>query len=77
MKGRRPEILALRPAPVQMVYLGYPGSSGAPYIDYMVQPLKPKTLNRPRCNTSFALVPLAALKHTWMCIRSLWCLAKS
>ncbi|KAJ1484042.1 glycosyl transferase family 41-domain-containing protein [Baffinella frigidus] len=36
MKGRRPEILALRPAPVQMVYLGYPGSSGAPYIDHLV-----------------------------------------
>ena len=36
MKGRRPEILALRPAPVQAVYLGYPGSSGADYIDYIV-----------------------------------------
>ena len=26
MKGRRPEILALRPAPLQLVYLGYPGA---------------------------------------------------
>uniref|UniRef100_A0A7S4PES0 protein O-GlcNAc transferase n=1 Tax=Guillardia theta TaxID=55529 RepID=A0A7S4PES0_GUITH len=36
MKGRRPEILALRPSPVQVVYLGYPGSSGAAYIDFLV-----------------------------------------
>ncbi len=28
--------LASRPAPVQATYLGYPGSSGAPFIDYMI-----------------------------------------
>lgn len=32
----RPEILALRPAPVQVSYLGYPGTMGAPFIDYLV-----------------------------------------
>ena len=32
----RPEIFALRPAPVQVNYLGFPGTSGAPYIDYIV-----------------------------------------
>jgi predicted O-linked N-acetylglucosamine transferase (SPINDLY family) len=32
----RPEILALRPAPVQINYLGYPGSLGAEYMDYIV-----------------------------------------
>ncbi len=32
--GARPEILALRPAPVQVTYLGFAGSTGAEYIDY-------------------------------------------
>jgi len=34
-KGR-PSTLALRPAPRQLLYLGYPGSSGAPFIDGLV-----------------------------------------
>jgi predicted O-linked N-acetylglucosamine transferase (SPINDLY family) len=32
----RPEILAHRPAPIQVNYLGYPGSMQAPFIDYVV-----------------------------------------
>jgi protein O-GlcNAc transferase len=32
----RPKILAFRPAPVQVNYLGYPGSMGAPFVDYLV-----------------------------------------
>lgn len=32
----RPAILASRPAPVQVNYLGYPGTMGAPYIDYIL-----------------------------------------
>nr|WP_247883076.1 tetratricopeptide repeat protein [Azospirillum brasilense] len=32
----RPHILAARPAPVQVQFLGYPGSLGAPWIDYIV-----------------------------------------
>ncbi len=32
----RTGILALRPAPVQVNYLGYPGSMGADYIDYLL-----------------------------------------
>jgi protein O-GlcNAc transferase len=34
-QGARPAIFACRPAPVQVIYLGYSGSSGAPYIDYV------------------------------------------
>lgn len=30
----RPEIFALRPAPIQVNWLGYPGSSGADFLDY-------------------------------------------
>jgi predicted O-linked N-acetylglucosamine transferase (SPINDLY family) len=29
-------ILARRPAPVQVHYLGYPGTLGAPYVDYLI-----------------------------------------
>jgi predicted O-linked N-acetylglucosamine transferase (SPINDLY family) len=32
----RPGILAHRPAPIQVSYLGYPGSMAAPYIDYLL-----------------------------------------
>jgi protein O-GlcNAc transferase len=32
----RPGILAHRPAPVQVNYLGYPGTMGAEYIDYLL-----------------------------------------
>jgi predicted O-linked N-acetylglucosamine transferase (SPINDLY family) len=34
--GGRPAILARRPAPVQVNYLGFPGSMGAPFIDYII-----------------------------------------
>ncbi|KGM56687.1 hypothetical protein N799_02970 [Lysobacter arseniciresistens ZS79] len=32
--GGMPEVLAMRPAPVQVNWLAYPGTSGAPWIDY-------------------------------------------
>jgi protein O-GlcNAc transferase len=33
---QRPEILSYRPAPVQVNYLGYPGTLGAHFIDYVI-----------------------------------------
>jgi len=35
-QGARPGILAHRPAPIQVLYLGYPGTSGAQFIDYVL-----------------------------------------
>jgi len=34
--GSRPGILAFRPAPIQVNYLGYPGTMGAGFIDYVL-----------------------------------------
>lgn len=34
--GARPNILARRPAPCQLAYLGLPGTSGMPFIDYIL-----------------------------------------
>lgn len=35
-EGARTGILAQRPAPIQVNYLGYPGTMGADYIDYII-----------------------------------------
>lgn len=34
--GGRPGVLALRPAPVQVSYLGYPGTMGSTFVDYII-----------------------------------------
>ncbi|WP_434991112.1 tetratricopeptide repeat protein [Xanthomonas melonis] len=34
--GGRPEVFALRPAPVQINWLAYPGTSGAPWMDHVL-----------------------------------------
>ena len=35
-KGGRLDVLALRPAPIQVNYLGYPGTVGAEFVDYIL-----------------------------------------
>ena len=62
-QGVRYEICALRPAPVQMTYLGFPGSCGASFIDYAlvdkivvppgsVQHYSEQLINMPHCYQS-------------------------
>lgn len=34
--GSRLDVLAMRPAPVQATYLGYPGTLGLSYVDYLI-----------------------------------------
>ena len=59
-EGSNAYLFALRPAPLQVNWLGYPGSSGAPWLDYMladaiVQPdhlrvcVSEKLVRLPRC----------------------------
>ena len=35
-KGARNELFALKPAPIQVMWLGYPGTSGASFMDYII-----------------------------------------
>ena len=34
--GARPNLLAYRPAPIQITYLGLPATTGLPFIDYVI-----------------------------------------
>lgn len=36
LQGARNEIFAMKPAPIQVSYMGFPGTTGASYIDYLV-----------------------------------------
>ncbi len=58
----RPGILMRRPAPVQVNYLGYPGTSGAPHIDYLIAD---RTLV-PAADQPFYSEKIVYLPHTYM-----------
>jgi len=53
--GVRPNILAYRPAPVQVTYLGFPGTTALPNIDYVIGD---KFLIPPELTTYFSETPL-------------------
>lgn len=59
-KGDRPGILARRPAPVQATWLGYPGTTGADFIDFSI--------------VDEIVVPTAhEVDHTERAVRMPWC----
>jgi hypothetical protein len=59
MQGARNEIFAMRPAPIQVSYMGFPGTTGADYIDYLVTdevyPFKQCTIDYCRICTGSSL----------------------
>ena len=61
--GCRPGILALRPAPVQVSYLGYPGTMGASYVDYIIA----DRIVIPDEHRSFYTEKIAILPDTYQC----------
>ena len=61
-QNARPGIFARRPAPVQVNYLGFPGTMGADYIDYIIAD---PCLFRPRMNDAYA-EKVVTLPHSYM-----------
>jgi predicted O-linked N-acetylglucosamine transferase (SPINDLY family) len=58
--GARTEILAFRPAPIQVNYLGYPGTMGAEFIDYvLVDPFVAPAEMAPFYSEKLAHVPVS------------------
>lgn len=54
----RTRIFAWRPAPIQVNYLGYPGTMGAPYIDYLIaDPVLIPVEHRPFYDEKIAYLP--------------------
>ena len=60
-KGARNEIFALKPAPIQCMWLGYPGTSGASYMDYIITDKVTSPLNLASQYTEM----LAYMPHTF------------
>ncbi|MCX7627422.1 MAG: tetratricopeptide repeat protein [Methylophilaceae bacterium] len=57
----RTQILALRPAPLQVNYLGYPGTLGAPFVDYLIG----DPIVTPPEHAAFYTEKLALLPHAY------------
>jgi predicted O-linked N-acetylglucosamine transferase (SPINDLY family) len=57
----RPEVLALRPAPIQVNYLGYPGTMGADFMDYVVT----DRVTTPAADVPFIHEAIVYLPHTY------------
>ena len=63
IQGERLDIMALRPAPVTATYLGFPGTVGANFIDYLIAD---KTVVPPD-HAPFYVEQLVYLPHSYQC----------
>jgi protein O-GlcNAc transferase len=54
----RPAVFSLRPAPVQVNYLGFPGTMGAPFMDYLIaDPIVAPDAHKPFYNEQIVRLP--------------------
>ena len=60
-KGARLGILACRPAPLQIHYLGYPGTTGADFIDYLIT----DRIVTPKDNAPYYSEKLVVMPHCY------------
>ncbi|OFW62291.1 MAG: hypothetical protein A2Z35_01965 [Actinobacteria bacterium RBG_19FT_COMBO_36_27] len=57
-RNSRPNILALKPAPIQISYLGYPGTTGSDFIDYIItDPILTPTNQQKYYTEKFIYIP--------------------
>ncbi|CAN0903308.1 Probable UDP-N-acetylglucosamine--peptide N-acetylglucosaminyltransferase SEC [Linum grandiflorum] len=71
-KGARNEIFAMRPAPVQVSYMGFPGTTGAMYIDYLVTDEKNLDVLDPKCQHKRSDYGLPEDKFIFACFNQLY-----
>ncbi|MGA3066735.1 MAG: tetratricopeptide repeat protein [Tepidisphaeraceae bacterium] len=65
MAGNRLEVFALKPAPIQVTYLGYPGTTGLDAIDYR---LSDPFLDPPGTDAQYS-ERTVRLPHTYICFK--------
>jgi predicted O-linked N-acetylglucosamine transferase (SPINDLY family) len=61
--GGRTAVLARRPCPIQVNWLGYPGTMGAPFIDYLIAD---RFIVPPGSEPAYS-EKIACLDHCWQC----------
>jgi len=83
-KGARNEIFALRPAPIQVMWLGYPGTSGASFMDYIITDSVTSPMELPSVHPHHSMLyPLThdyrkaiAARHANLCLEKVHVLHK-
>ena len=59
--GGRLDLFALRPAPIQVAFLGYPGTTGASFIDYLIAD---RIITPPGCEAGYS-EKLVRMPHSY------------